>query len=58
MTVNEFIEMLRKNSKTGDEKIEFFSDEWTEDLDCKEYQERWLMEVCRNKDNIRIYISN
>ena len=58
MTVNEFIEMLKKTAKTGDEKIEFFSDEWTDNLECKEYQERWLMEACREKDSIRIYLSN
>lgn len=57
MTVNEFIDMLKKKAKTGEEEIEFFSYEWDDDLENCSYHERYFESVHRKKDSIEIYIS-
>lgn len=56
MKASELIAMLQKATKDGDREVEFFSYEWTEDLETKEYQQRWPEKVKKHKGKVRILL--
>lgn len=56
MKVSELIALLQKATKDGDREVELFSDEWTEDLETKEYQQRWVEKVKKHNGKVRIML--
>lgn len=57
MKVSEFIKLLQDKCGEDDPIIEFYSYEWTDDLESLEYQERYFEAVSKNNGVIRIEIS-
>lgn len=56
MKASELIELLQKATKDGDREVEFFSDEWTEDLEEKKPQQKWPTTVKKHRGKIRIML--
>ena len=58
MKLSEFIEMLNKNTRNGDDPdIYFESYEWTDDLEELQYLHRNFEEIYRKNGKIVIHIS-
>lgn len=57
MKASELIKMLEEANKDGDREVEFFSYEWTDDLEYLEYQERTFERVRKHRGKVRIEIS-
>lgn len=53
---SELIKMLQDRCKDGDLPVEFYSYEWTDDLEDEEYQHRWFEKVRKNNNVIKIYL--
>ena len=53
---SELIKILQDKCKDGDLPVEFYSYEWTDDLEELEYQYRDLTEVKKHNDVIKIYL--
>lgn len=56
MKASELIAKLQAATKDGDREVEFFSDEWTEDLEEHKYQERYLEKVKKHNGKVRIML--
>ena len=54
MKASELIAKLQELTKDGDREVEFYSYEWTEDLEWQEYQKRDLTDVKKNRGKVRI----
>lgn len=58
MKLSEFIEMLNKNTRNGDDPDVYFeSYEWTDDLEELQYLDRNFEEIYRKNGKIVIRIS-
>lgn len=58
-TVCKLIDMLTDLSrKSGDIPVEFFSDEWTDDLEEMQYQQRWLHSIDQEDGVVRFYLDH
>lgn len=58
MRISEFIEMLQKKAKPGeDPEVVFESFEWTDDLEDQEYQPRDFEGVKRRKGKVVVSLS-
>lgn len=54
---SDLIRQLQKLTRDGDRIVDFYSYEWTDNLEDLEYQPRGLEAVKRENGKIRIYIS-
>lgn len=58
MKASELIAKLQEMTKDGDREVEFFSWEWTEDLEEKEYQQRFFEKAKEENGKIRILLDS
>ena len=57
MKASELIKLIESKCKEDDPIVEFYSYEWTDDLECCDYLERNFEKVQRKNGVIRIVIS-
>ena len=57
MRASELINFIQKKCRDDDPEIEFYSDEWTDDLEKTELQKRYFENIRRKDGVIRIEIA-